>query len=173
MAVYRYLNIPDSIVVSISACHAEDPGSIPGRGASFCIFCQESCDGSNSSMSSRHRGDPSSTAVGLETLFWRRKEGMVQTGQNLLFFSLSFLRYGYSDRERLWKQRVWWWWRGGRKVYVNLFFWEAFPFLSMIIAEGHRVMYMIRGGREHGQSFFFKRVMNGQKNQNLLRLSLS
>ena len=24
-----------SIVVSISACHAEDPGSIPGRGASF------------------------------------------------------------------------------------------------------------------------------------------
>ncbi len=25
----------DSIVVSISACHAEDPGSIPGRGASF------------------------------------------------------------------------------------------------------------------------------------------
>ena len=24
-----------SIVVSISACHAEDPGSIPGRGLSF------------------------------------------------------------------------------------------------------------------------------------------
>ena len=24
--------IRDSIVVSISACHAEDPGSIPGRG---------------------------------------------------------------------------------------------------------------------------------------------
>ena len=27
--------IRDSIVVSISACHAEDPGSIPGRGVSF------------------------------------------------------------------------------------------------------------------------------------------
>ena len=25
----------DSIVVSISACHAEDPGSIPGRGVNF------------------------------------------------------------------------------------------------------------------------------------------
>ncbi len=25
-------NIRGSIVVSISACHAEDPGSIPGRG---------------------------------------------------------------------------------------------------------------------------------------------
>ncbi len=25
----------DSIVVSISACHVEDPGSIPGRGASL------------------------------------------------------------------------------------------------------------------------------------------
>ena len=25
--------IRDSIVVSISACHADDPGSIPGRGA--------------------------------------------------------------------------------------------------------------------------------------------
>ena len=28
------LNFRDSIVVSISACHAEDPGSIPGRGIS-------------------------------------------------------------------------------------------------------------------------------------------
>ena len=28
--------IRDSIVVSISACHAEDPGSIPGRG----VFCE-------------------------------------------------------------------------------------------------------------------------------------
>ena len=27
-----------SIVVSISACHAEDPGSIPGRGVLFTIF---------------------------------------------------------------------------------------------------------------------------------------
>ena len=26
------LQIRDSIVVSVSACHAEDPGSIPGRG---------------------------------------------------------------------------------------------------------------------------------------------
>ena len=25
-------HLRDSIVVSISACHAEDPGSIPGRG---------------------------------------------------------------------------------------------------------------------------------------------
>ena len=30
-------SIRDSIVVSISACHADDPGSIPGRGAfPFC-----------------------------------------------------------------------------------------------------------------------------------------
>ena len=29
-----HIKIRDSIVVSISACHAEDPGSIPGRGAS-------------------------------------------------------------------------------------------------------------------------------------------
>ena len=28
-------NIRDSIVVSISACHAADPGSIPGRGICF------------------------------------------------------------------------------------------------------------------------------------------
>ena len=28
----------DSIVVSISACHAEDPGSIPGRGVFFISF---------------------------------------------------------------------------------------------------------------------------------------
>ena len=27
-----------SIVVSISACHAEDPGSIPGRGVQFFFF---------------------------------------------------------------------------------------------------------------------------------------
>ena len=29
------IQIRDSIVVSISACHAEDPGSIPGRGIFF------------------------------------------------------------------------------------------------------------------------------------------
>ena len=29
--VYR-ADLRDSIVVSISACHADDPGSIPGRG---------------------------------------------------------------------------------------------------------------------------------------------
>ena len=29
-----------SIVVSISACHAEDPGSIPGRGALFIFLSQ-------------------------------------------------------------------------------------------------------------------------------------
>ena len=28
-----------SIVVSISACHAEDPGSIPGGGVSFALSC--------------------------------------------------------------------------------------------------------------------------------------
>ena len=33
----RKLSLRDSIVVSISACHADDPGSIPGRGAfPFC-----------------------------------------------------------------------------------------------------------------------------------------
>ena len=30
--------IRGSIVVSISACHAEDPGSIPGRGVSCCCI---------------------------------------------------------------------------------------------------------------------------------------
>ena len=29
------LDVRDSIVVSISACHADDPGSIPGRGVVF------------------------------------------------------------------------------------------------------------------------------------------
>ena len=32
-----------SIVVSISACHAEDPGSIPGRGVIKYLFCLEQC----------------------------------------------------------------------------------------------------------------------------------
>ena len=41
--VYVFVNqlfhvVLDSIVVSISACHAEDPGSIPGRGAPFLYF---------------------------------------------------------------------------------------------------------------------------------------
>ena len=31
-ASFLIIQIRDSIVVSISACHAEDPGSIPGRG---------------------------------------------------------------------------------------------------------------------------------------------
>ena len=31
-AALRLQQIRGSIVVSISACHAEDPGSIPGRG---------------------------------------------------------------------------------------------------------------------------------------------
>ena len=34
-----YKQIRDSIVVSIPACHAGDPGSIPGHGAYFLIFC--------------------------------------------------------------------------------------------------------------------------------------
>ena len=33
-----YILFLDSIVVSISACHVEDPGSIPGRGVPFCLF---------------------------------------------------------------------------------------------------------------------------------------
>ena len=48
--------IRGSIVVSISACHAEDPGSIPGRG----VLCTTDCyfPNANSSMriaSSRHQ----------------------------------------------------------------------------------------------------------------------
>ena len=31
---FMWLSVRDSIVVSISACHADDPGSIPGRGVS-------------------------------------------------------------------------------------------------------------------------------------------
>ena len=31
--------IRDSIVVSISACHADDPGSIPGRGVVLTYGC--------------------------------------------------------------------------------------------------------------------------------------
>ena len=30
-------SIRGSIVASISACHADDPGSIPGRGETLCI----------------------------------------------------------------------------------------------------------------------------------------
>jgi hypothetical protein len=33
--IWVYEQIRDSIVVSIPACHAGDPGSIPGRGAFF------------------------------------------------------------------------------------------------------------------------------------------
>ena len=33
-----YAAFRDSIVVSISACHADDPGSIPGRGAPFVFY---------------------------------------------------------------------------------------------------------------------------------------
>ena len=32
------LQIRGSIVVSISACHAEDPGSIPGRGVFISLY---------------------------------------------------------------------------------------------------------------------------------------
>ena len=32
-----YSHFRDSIVVSISACHADDPGSIPGRGVLILI----------------------------------------------------------------------------------------------------------------------------------------
>ena len=35
--VVRVVHLRVSIVVSISACHADDPGSIPGRGI-FCIM---------------------------------------------------------------------------------------------------------------------------------------
>ena len=35
--------IRDSIGVSISACHAEDPGSIPGRGVFLCVPGRQSC----------------------------------------------------------------------------------------------------------------------------------
>ena len=34
----RVCTFRGSIVVSISACHAEDPGSIPGRGVLVCMF---------------------------------------------------------------------------------------------------------------------------------------
>ena len=34
--------IRGSIVVSISACHAEDPGSIPGRGVLYRVFVRSS-----------------------------------------------------------------------------------------------------------------------------------
>ena len=38
MSVYStfFAQMRGSIVVSISACHAEDPGSIPGRGVAAC-----------------------------------------------------------------------------------------------------------------------------------------
>ena len=39
MSIFTFLSfdyrVRDSIVVSISACHADDPGSIPGRGVVF------------------------------------------------------------------------------------------------------------------------------------------
>ena len=43
--VYCGRRLRDSIVVSISACHVEDPGSIPGRGAEtfFFLSSREAC----------------------------------------------------------------------------------------------------------------------------------
>ena len=42
--VKTYKQIRDSIVVSIPACHAGDPGSIPGLGVSFSfIFLRTIC----------------------------------------------------------------------------------------------------------------------------------
>ena len=34
--LFSCAQVRDSIVVSISACHADDPGSIPGRGEPSC-----------------------------------------------------------------------------------------------------------------------------------------
>ena len=52
------VNFRDSIVVSISACHADDPGSIPGRGKF--IFCRAPvCQtglGVNAAYSSHRKG---------------------------------------------------------------------------------------------------------------------
>ncbi len=39
--LHRSSQFRDSIVVSISACHADDPGSIPGRGVLFVFACVE------------------------------------------------------------------------------------------------------------------------------------
>ena len=38
------LQIRGSIVVSISACHADDPGSIPGRGVPFTFCAWDMCE---------------------------------------------------------------------------------------------------------------------------------
>ena len=40
--LHRGSQFRDSIVVSISACHADDPGSIPGRGVLF-VFARAWC----------------------------------------------------------------------------------------------------------------------------------
>ena len=37
-SAFRSRHVRCSIVVSISACHAEDPGSIPGGGVSFHVL---------------------------------------------------------------------------------------------------------------------------------------
>ena len=42
IGVEANVSILVSIVVSIPACHAGDPGSIPGRGASFRFHCHHS-----------------------------------------------------------------------------------------------------------------------------------
>ncbi|URD97262.1 hypothetical protein MUK42_36925, partial [Musa troglodytarum] len=44
-----------SIVVSIPACHAGDPGSIPGNGVSF-LFCQKDCRHLDDAASTRGEG---------------------------------------------------------------------------------------------------------------------
>ena len=41
-SAFRARHVRCSIVVSISACHAEDPGSIPGGGVLFDIFALRS-----------------------------------------------------------------------------------------------------------------------------------
>jgi hypothetical protein len=41
---WRNANIRGSIVVSIPACHAGDPGSIPGLGDFLILLLKEQCD---------------------------------------------------------------------------------------------------------------------------------
>ena len=45
LTTWVVVRLRDSIVVSISACHVEDPGSIPGRGAEtfFFLSSREAC----------------------------------------------------------------------------------------------------------------------------------
>ena len=74
--------ILDSIVASIPACHAGDPGSIPGRGGFFCIFTLLKSGFDRSSHIQAHKANatfslctPVNSTIP-HALYWIRSRGL-------------------------------------------------------------------------------------------------